>query len=198
MASGAYRDDGEGSPPVKHTQMDNEDEGAIEMDTLQAGPEDEVRLLEEEADGYEDKPQRVDKDDADDPASLVAKVVPATDDPTLTTLTVRVFIIGSALGALGAAIAMTAYFKSNSFGLSSFFIILVSYPSAPPSLRERVFGLIDILSQWVMPSLDGCRTSKSRSAVAGRSRSTPAHLGPSTVLAMSAKLTSLTASRSTS
>lgn len=69
------------------------------------------------------------KVDEDDPARMVAKVVPETDDPTLTTLTIRVWLIGGILGGIGAGVQQIFFFKSNGVGFGGFFIILVSYPS---------------------------------------------------------------------
>ncbi|KAH9821600.1 putative oligopeptide transporter [Melampsora americana] len=68
------------------------------------------------------------KMDEDDPARMVAKVVPETDDPTLTTLTIRVWLIGGILGGIGAGVQQIFFFKSNGVGFGGFFIILVSYP----------------------------------------------------------------------
>ncbi|GAA5905962.1 OPT family oligopeptide transporter [Sporobolomyces salmoneus] len=59
---------------------------------------------------------------------IVKKVVPETDDPSLPTLTIRGFLLGTALCILGAAISQLFFFKSNAPSFSSFFIILVAYP----------------------------------------------------------------------
>ncbi|KAG0145764.1 hypothetical protein CROQUDRAFT_45326 [Cronartium quercuum f. sp. fusiforme G11] len=76
---------------------------------------------EEEEDEDEDE-------DEDSPARLVAKVVPETDDPTLTTSTIRVWLIGSILGGIGAGINQIFFFKSNGVGFGGFFTVLVSFP----------------------------------------------------------------------
>ncbi|OAV87642.1 OPT family small oligopeptide transporter [Puccinia triticina 1-1 BBBD Race 1] len=59
--------------------------------------------------------------------NMVAKVVPETDDPTMLTNTIRVWLIGGALGAMGAGINQIFFFKSNGIGFGGFFITLVSY-----------------------------------------------------------------------
>ena len=48
------------------------------------------------------------------------------DDPSLPTLTVRVFVIGLILCCVGSAVSQLFYFKSNAPTFSSFFVILVS------------------------------------------------------------------------
>lgn len=80
----------------------------------------------------------VTKVDEDDPARMVAKVVPETDDPTLTTLTIRVWLIGGILGGIGAGVQQIFFFKSNGVGFGGFFIILVSYPcQSRPTLSKN-------------------------------------------------------------
>lgn len=174
-------DDGDAvdSPPVKHTQMDddNDEEEAIELEDLEAINEDDI-LLRSQSRDQDDRPkptrhQR--KPTADDPASIVAKVVPATDDTTLTTLTIRVFLIGCVLGGIGSAISQIAYFKSNSFGLSGFFIILVSYPSTSATTYNG--DCAQALVQWGMGSLDMYRLIKSVSLADYHSTSIRVHLG---------------------
>lgn len=59
--------------------------------------------------------------------SMVEKVVPETDDPTMLTNTIRVWLIGGMLGAMGAGINQIFFFKSNGIGFGGFFITLVSY-----------------------------------------------------------------------
>jgi len=59
---------------------------------------------------------------------LSAQVVPETDDPSIPTLTIRVWLLGTALCILGAAISQLFFFKSNAPSFSSFFIILIALP----------------------------------------------------------------------
>ncbi|KAK0553947.1 hypothetical protein OC845_000936 [Tilletia horrida] len=66
---------------------------------------------------------------AEDDDNPVRKVVPETDDPTLPSLTFRVMLIGSVLCILGAAVAQTFFYKSNSPSFSSYFVILISLPT---------------------------------------------------------------------
>ncbi|KAK4050273.1 hypothetical protein OIV83_003594 [Microbotryomycetes sp. JL201] len=58
--------------------------------------------------------------DTDSARTIVHKVVPESDDPTLPTLTPRVFILGTLLCLF--------FFKSNAPSFSSFFIILIAFP----------------------------------------------------------------------
>ncbi|PLW06393.1 hypothetical protein PCANC_23848 [Puccinia coronata f. sp. avenae] len=59
--------------------------------------------------------------------SMVEKVVPESDDPSMLTNTIRVWLIGGTLGAMGAGINQIFFFKSNGIGFGGFFITLVSY-----------------------------------------------------------------------
>jgi hypothetical protein len=63
------------------------------------------------------------------PNSIVANVVSLEDDSKATTLSFRVFLLGSFLGCTGAAVGQIFFFKSNGVGFNIFLIILVSYPS---------------------------------------------------------------------
>lgn len=74
-------------------------------------------------------PRSSNEEDEDSPARLVAKVVPETDDPSLPTSTLRVWLIGSLLGGIGAGVNQIFFFKSNGVGFGGFFIVLISYPS---------------------------------------------------------------------
>ncbi|KAM0786339.1 hypothetical protein ACM66B_001811 [Microbotryomycetes sp. NB124-2] len=77
----------------------------------------------------QDTPLFRDEDlDAHSARTIVHKVVPESDDPTLPTLTFRVFFLGSILCVLGAAVSQLFFFKSNAPSFSSFFIILIAFP----------------------------------------------------------------------
>ncbi|ORX39348.1 OPT oligopeptide transporter protein-domain-containing protein [Kockovaella imperatae] len=69
--------------------------------------------------------------------TLIAEHVPATDDPTLPTLTLRVLLIGSFFCLLGASASQIFYFKSNAPSFSSYFIILATYPLGHGLANER-------------------------------------------------------------
>ncbi|KAI9625388.1 hypothetical protein KEM48_010960 [Puccinia striiformis f. sp. tritici PST-130] len=75
----------------------------------------------------EDRVHRRPKHPEGSAESMVAKVVSETDDPTMLTNTIRVWLIGGALGAMGAGINQIFFFKSNGIGFGGFFITLVSY-----------------------------------------------------------------------
>jgi len=62
------------------------------------------------------------------PNPIVANVVSLDDDSKATTLSFRVFLLGSFLGCTGAAVGQIFFFKSNGIGFNIFLIILVSYP----------------------------------------------------------------------
>ncbi|EGG06337.1 putative oligopeptide transporter [Melampsora larici-populina 98AG31] len=100
------------------------------------------------------------KVDEDDPARMVAKVVPETDDPTLTTLTFRVWLIGGILGGIGAGVQQIFFFKSNGVGFGGFFIILVSYPLGKLLARilpKRSIGCPNPFGWWSSASGDSSR-----------------------------------------
>ncbi|KAE8231706.1 hypothetical protein CF326_g3273 [Tilletia indica] len=73
--------------------------------------------------------KRPEAEDALEDDNPVRKVVPETDDPTLPSLTFRVILIGTLLCMLGAAVAQTFFYKSNSPSFSSYFVIIVSLPT---------------------------------------------------------------------
>ncbi|KNF01851.1 hypothetical protein PSTG_04971 [Puccinia striiformis f. sp. tritici PST-78] len=75
----------------------------------------------------EDRVHRRPKHPEGSAESMVAKVVSETDDPTMLTNTIRVWLIGGALGAMGAGINQIFFFKSNGIGFGGLFITLVSY-----------------------------------------------------------------------
>ncbi|EHS63910.1 OPT family small oligopeptide transporter [Puccinia graminis f. sp. tritici CRL 75-36-700-3] len=75
----------------------------------------------------EDQQDRRPKHPEGSAESIVAKVVPETDDPSMLTNTIRVWLIGGVLGAMGAGINQIFFFKSNGIGFGGFFITLVSY-----------------------------------------------------------------------
>jgi len=75
----------------------------------------------------EDQQERRHKHPEGSAESMVEKVVPETDDPTMLTNTIRVWLIGGTLGAMGAGINQIFFFKSNGIGFGGFFITLVSY-----------------------------------------------------------------------
>ncbi|CAD6972700.1 unnamed protein product [Tilletia controversa] len=113
--------------PVKAEHSDDDDDDDdLELPELSYGlgqeEEDSVPLRRSGGKRSEGK----DELDDDNP---VRKVVPETDDPTLPSLTFRVVLIGSLLCVLGAAVAQTFFYKSNSPSFSSYFVILVSLPT---------------------------------------------------------------------
>lgn len=64
----------------------------------------------------------------EDAAVLVNKIVPLEDDPSITTLSVRVFVLGITICVLCASLSELFFFKSSAPTLSAFFIILVVLP----------------------------------------------------------------------
>lgn len=72
------------------------------------------------------------------PKRVLKQTVPATDDPTLPTLTIRVVLIGSFFCLLGASASQVFYFKSNAPSFSSYFVILATYPLGHFMAHERV------------------------------------------------------------
>ncbi|POV95414.1 hypothetical protein PSHT_15673 [Puccinia striiformis] len=66
----------------------------------------------------EDRVHRRPKHPEGSAESMVAKVVSETDDPTMLTNTIRVWLIGGALGAMGAGINQIFFFKSNGIGFA--------------------------------------------------------------------------------
>ncbi|GFZ47101.1 hypothetical protein JCM24511_04843 [Saitozyma sp. JCM 24511] len=69
--------------------------------------------------------------------ALIARTVPATDDPTLPTLTLRVLLLGSFFCILGASASQVFYFKSNAPSFSSYFVVLATYPLGHFLSNER-------------------------------------------------------------
>ncbi|OCF40952.1 OPT family small oligopeptide transporter [Kwoniella heveanensis CBS 569] len=70
--------------------------------------------------------------------ALIARTVPSTDDPSLPTLTLRVFLLGSTFCILGASASQVFYFKSNAPSFSSYFVILATYPLGHLLANERL------------------------------------------------------------
>ncbi|CAH7675322.1 OPT family small oligopeptide transporter [Phakopsora pachyrhizi] len=86
-------------------------------------------------DSIENSNRNIRDDDGDDDLKfddefdkLATRTIPETDDPTMTTSTIRVWLIGGSLGGFGAGINQIFFFKSNGIGFGGFFIVLVSYP----------------------------------------------------------------------
>lgn len=67
---------------------------------------------------------------------LISRAVPETDDPSLPTLTFRVFTVGSIFCVLGAGISQLFFYKSNSPSFSSYFVILISLPIGKAMARR--------------------------------------------------------------
>ncbi|GAA6030608.1 hypothetical protein NBRC10512_007749 [Rhodotorula toruloides] len=103
-------------------------------DGLDTGDEAKGRTSEEEEDDGEarglldDAEALFGKEDDGEADSAAAIVVPETDDPSLPTLTPRVWILGTLLCVFGAAVSQLFFFKSNAPSFSSFFIILIAHP----------------------------------------------------------------------
>lgn len=90
-----------------NTSRDNLTEAA-DYDLATASRNGRVRLQDEEKDAAKSK------DDDDDPAlAMVKAVVPETDDPSLPNLTFRVFVLGSILCGVGAAISQLFFVSLN-------------------------------------------------------------------------------------
>ncbi|SGZ21315.1 BQ5605_C021g09355 [Microbotryum silenes-dioicae] len=90
--------------------------------------DDEDKALADEMD-HDEIPLFKDEDlDLDSAMSMVRRIVPESDDPTLPALTFRVFILGTILCILGAAVSQLFFFKSNAPSFSSFFVILIAFP----------------------------------------------------------------------
>lgn len=103
---------------------DDEDGEAFEMDAFLPGSAGDAYTAADQVKEL----KGVEADDPDDPLTLVKRAVPETDDPTLPALTLRVVVIGSMFAVLGAGVAQLFFYKSNSPGFSSYFVILVSLP----------------------------------------------------------------------
>ncbi|KAK0566916.1 hypothetical protein OC844_000514 [Tilletia horrida] len=106
-------------------EEDDDDDDDLDLPELSYGLEEDSIPLRSAGAGKRtgDGPDEL----ADD--NPVRKVVPETDDPSLPSLTFRVFLIGTFLCVLGAAVAQTFFYKSNSPSFSSYFVILVSLPT---------------------------------------------------------------------
>ncbi|SCZ87829.1 BZ3500_MvSof-1268-A1-R1_Chr2-3g05297 [Microbotryum saponariae] len=114
--------------------------------------DDDDKVLADEMD-HDELPLFKDEDlDLDSAMSMVRRIVPESDDPTLPALTFRVFILGTILCILGgqcssalllgpnrrpsadppinltAAVSQLFFFKSNAPSFSSFFVILIAFP----------------------------------------------------------------------
>ncbi|KAI9183656.1 OPT super [Blastocladiella emersonii ATCC 22665] len=78
---------------------------------------------------------------------MISKVVPTTDDTTLPSFTLRVWIIGTFFCFVLGAINTVFLFRSNSFGVSSYVAILLAYPmgnflaKVMPSVKFNFFGI---------------------------------------------------------
>ncbi|KAK4051978.1 hypothetical protein OIO90_004508 [Microbotryomycetes sp. JL221] len=130
---------------------DDEEDEILGLMGMRSTDEDDTR-----DDNDERKQPRLSQDDpifrdedldADSARTMVHKVVPESDDPTLPTLTFRVFLLGSILCVFGAAISQLFFFKSNAPSFSSFFIILIAFPLGhaltrvlPDSLNTGAFN----------------------------------------------------------
>ncbi|EHS63899.1 uncharacterized protein PGTG_20881 [Puccinia graminis f. sp. tritici CRL 75-36-700-3] len=82
------------------------------------------------------------------PNPIVANVVSLEDDSKATTLSFRVFLLGSFLGCTGAAIGQIFFFKSNGIGFNIFLIILVSYPMGKALERLLPNATISLTRRW--------------------------------------------------
>ncbi|PLW21798.1 hypothetical protein PCANC_02927 [Puccinia coronata f. sp. avenae] len=82
------------------------------------------------------------------PNSIVANVVSLEDDSKATTLSFRVFLLGSFLGCTGAAVGQIFFFKSNGVGFNIFLIILVSYPMGKALERLLPDITISLSKRW--------------------------------------------------
>ena len=115
-------------------------EGNAEGETLLDNLEKDLPHIRKDARIYDEEEQDIS-------VQLVQKVVPSGDDPTLPTLTIRVFVIGILLCCVGAGVSQLFYFKSNAPSFSSFFTILISLPMGNlmanylPAKTIRVFNL---------------------------------------------------------
>ena len=129
------------------TEEDDDWEGdeadAFIMNEMQSRNSARVHTGEEEGKrGY----TKGDDDDDFSPLAQVAKVVPATDDPTIPSLTFRAILLGSIFAIMGAAMSQVFFFKSNSPQFSSYAVILVTLPlgrwlaNALPTRQWRIFG----------------------------------------------------------
>ncbi|WAR62080.1 hypothetical protein PtB15_14B174 [Puccinia triticina] len=79
---------------------------------------------------------------------IVANVVSLEDDSKATTLSFRVFLLGSFLGCTGAAVGQIFFFKSNGIGFNIFLIILVSYPMGKALERLLPNATISLTKRW--------------------------------------------------
>ncbi|KAA1133450.1 hypothetical protein PGTUg99_012769 [Puccinia graminis f. sp. tritici] len=82
------------------------------------------------------------------PNPIVANVVSLEDDSKATTLSFRVFLLGSFLGCTGAAVGQIFFFKSNGIGFNIFLIILVSYPMGKALERLLPNATISLTRRW--------------------------------------------------
>ncbi|GAA6003702.1 hypothetical protein JCM10207_003554 [Rhodosporidiobolus poonsookiae] len=108
---------------------DSEDEDAILQLIAERSSDERGRKEGEELTDDEERLAWRDPDeDVDSAMAMVRKVVPESDDPTLPTLTFRVWLLGTVLCVFGAAVSQLFFFKSNAPSFSSFFVILISFP----------------------------------------------------------------------
>ncbi|GAA5852429.1 hypothetical protein JCM8547_006778 [Rhodosporidiobolus lusitaniae] len=136
--SDAETDEEEEEEEILQLMADREGEGVGMRERGESSGEE----MGEERIGWRDPDREVDSAEAMvRRARTKAQVVPESDDPTLPTLTFRVWILGTLLCVFGAAVSQLFFFKSNAPSFSSFFIILISYPIGKWSdrfLPERV------------------------------------------------------------
>lgn len=114
--------------------------------------------------------------DIDSAAAMVRRIVPECDDPTLPTLTFRVFLLGTLLCVLGASVSQLFFFRSNAPSFSTFFVILLAHPLGhalthilPESLSSGPFNKKEHLLIGVLAG------SGASAAYAGEIISTPLH-----------------------
>lgn len=131
------------------SDSDTPEEGQALLPSQQSSTKQSLIKTDAEA-GYPPSTSQRDSSDSDHAASsLINKLVPLEDDPHITTLSVRVFVLGISFCVLGASISGRPasprgkrfesvsdlrtstelfFFKSSAPSLSAFFIILIVLP----------------------------------------------------------------------
>ncbi|KAI5475497.1 hypothetical protein MNV49_001311 [Pseudohyphozyma bogoriensis] len=126
-AGGGVTPDGTGRESYDE-QEEEDEEAVLELMGLRDDNDEDYGKTSEEEEGGKRGPMFKDEGDVHNAVAMVKKIVPESDDPTMTTLTFRVVLLGSILCIFGAAVSQLFFFKSNAPSFSSFFIILLAFP----------------------------------------------------------------------
>ncbi|KAI0707763.1 OPT oligopeptide transporter [Earliella scabrosa] len=106
-------------------------DASIEKKAVDGADISEDAVMAKEVEEFEDRLQR---DEATDEEYLVQeayevaiKVLSTHDDPELPALTFRTFVLGLGFSAFGAVLAQIYYFKPQTLGVSTLFLLVLSY-----------------------------------------------------------------------